>query len=158
MTPLHPHRRVITIAAIALAVTAITAPAASARFDLGPQQQSSAPQTQTGPVAPPVLQPVKHSQLAAIERAKLQALAYVPPNGPYNSAELNAQAGGLLSAASSHSPGGPGSSGPTLRAGPSGSGFDWSDAAILAAIAVAVVLLITAGTRAIRQQRQPRHP
>ena len=40
----------------------------------------------------------------------------------------------------------------------SGSGFDWSDAAIGAAIAAAIVLLITASTLAVRQRRQPRHP
>lgn len=79
-TPRSTTRRAITIAAIALAVTAIAAPAASARFDPGTQQPSSGPQTQSVPVAPPILQPAKTPQLAAFERAKLQALAnHVPP-------------------------------------------------------------------------------
>ena len=44
----------------------------------------------------------------------------------------------------------------TLKA-PS-NGFDWGDAAIGAGIAAAVALLITAGTLAVRQRSQPRHP
>ncbi len=144
MTPLHPHRRAITIAAVALAVTAIAAPAASARFDLGTQQQSSGPHTQTVPVAPPTLAPANAALAAAIERAKLQALVnHVPPMGRTSNADTNAYA-----TVTHPNP-----------ATPSGSGgFDWSVAAIGAAIAAVIVLLITASTLAARQRRQPRHP
>lgn len=127
----------------ALAVTAIGAPTAPARLDHGTQQQSSGPHAQTVPLAPPVPQWVPPSQLAAIERARLQALDnHVPPMGRTSNADTNAYA------TLTHS----------NPATPSGSGFDWSDAAIGAAIAAVIVLLITASTLAARQRRQPRHP
>jgi len=132
-----------TIIASALAIAAIAAPAASARFDLGTPPPSWTPQEQTVPVEPPILPPAKPSQFAAIERAKEQALAnHAPPNGRYSSADTNAYAT------------------PTQPnpATPSGSGFDASDAAIGAAIAAVIVLLITASTLAVRQRRQPHHP
>ena len=128
--------------------TAIGAPMVSARFDPGtpPQYwppQDRPPQEQTVSVAPPIPLWVPPSQLAAIERAKLQALEnHVPPMGRISSADTNTYA------TATH----------TNPAPPSGSGFDWSDAAIGAAIAAALVLLITASTLAVRQRRQPRHP
>jgi hypothetical protein len=127
----------------ALAVTAIGAPTASGRLDLGTQQQSSGPHTQTVPVATPTLPRAKAALAAAIERAKLQALDnHVPPMGRTSNADTNAYA-----TVTHPNP-----------ATPSGSGFDWSDAAIGAAIAAVIVLLITASTLAVRQRRQPRHP
>jgi hypothetical protein len=126
----------------ALAVTAIGAPAASARPP-GPLPQSPVQQAHAVPVAPSDSRWVPPSQLAAIERARAQALAnHVPPSGRYTGADTNAQA------TVSHS----------NPATTSGSGFDGSDAAIGAGIAAAIVLLITAGTLAVRQRRQPRHP
>lgn len=98
----------------ALAVTAIGAPTAPARLDLGTQQQSSGPHTQTVPVAAPTLPPAKTALAAAIERAKLQALEnHVPPIGRTSNADTNAYA-----TVTHPNP-----------ATPSGSGgFDWSDA------------------------------
>jgi hypothetical protein len=94
-------------------------------------------------VATPTLPRAKAALAAAIERAKLQALDnHVPPMGRASNADTNALA------AVTHS----------SRATTSGSGFDASDAAIGAAIAAAIVLLITASTLAVRQRRQPRHP
>ena len=123
--------------------TALGAPTASARLDLGAQQQSPVQQAHAVPVAPPIPRWVPPSQLAAIERARAQALAnHVPPNGRYTGADTNAYA--TVTHAN--------------PATPTGSGFDWSDAAIGAAIAAAIVLLITASTLAARQRRQPRHP
>ena len=112
-----------TVIASALAIATIAAPAASARFDLGPQQRPYDVNPSAGyaiPVAPPQAQttgprPEVHpnpdqqatpsgsggrrsctgspapAQLAAIERAKEQALAnHVPPNGRYSNADVNA--------------------------------------------------------------------
>ena len=77
----------------ALAVTAIGAPTASARLDLGTQQQSSGPHTQTVPVAAPTLPPPKAALDAAIERAKGPALDnHVPPMGRTSNADTNAYA------------------------------------------------------------------
>jgi len=127
----------------AVAVTATRAPTASAGLDLATQQQSSGPHTQTVPVAAPTLPPAKAALAAEIERAKLQALDnHVPPMGRTSTADTNAPA------AVTHS----------NPATTSGSGFDASDAAIGAAIAAAIVLLITASTLAVRQRRQPLPP
>ena len=160
-----------TVVASALAIAAIAAPAASARFDLGPHQRLYDVNASAGyavPVAPPQAQPTGPSpevhpnpdqqatqsapgvpptpaQLAAIERLKGQALAnHVPPNGRQSKADVNTTANPVAAPA------------PTLKA--PDNGFDWGDAAIGAGIIATLALLITAGSVAVRQRSQPRHP
>ena len=165
-----------TVVASALAIAAIAAPAASARFDLGPQQrpydvnpsagyvipvappqaQPTGPSpevhpnpdqqaTQSGPGQPPISHSPTPAQLAAIERLKEQALAnHVPPNGRQSNADVNTRAHPVAAPA------------PTLKA--PDNGFDWGDAAIGAGIVATLVLLITAGSVAVRQRSEPGHP
>ena len=164
-----------TVVASALAIAAIAAPAASARFDLGPQQRPYV-NPSTGyvvPVAPPQAQtpgpspevhpnpdqqatqsgtgkpPISHlsrpQQIAAIERLKeLALLNHVPPSGRDSKADVNTTAHPVAAPA------------PTLKA--PDDGFDWGDAAIGAGITLTLALLITAGSFAVRQRSQPRHP
>lgn len=158
-----------TVVASALAIAAIAAPAASARFDLGPQQRPYDVNPSAGyaiPVAPPQAQPTGPSpevhpdpdqqatpsshpptpaQLAAIERLKEQALAnHVPPNGRHSNADVNTRAHPVAAPA------------PTLKT--PDNGFHWGDAAIGAGIIATLALLITAGGIAVRQRSQPGHP
>ncbi len=174
MTSIRTNLRAVRIIAMALAVSAIAAPAASARFAQEPNQQllvtpptasaahSSPAQTQaagaraevqpnpdqqtpqTAPV-PPILHRVQPSRLAAVNRAKEHAFAYrVPASARYGTAGLNASATVKAAAVPA----------PTLSA-PS-NGFDWGDAAIGAGITAAIALMITAGSLAVRQRSQPR--
>jgi hypothetical protein len=108
-----------------------------------PDEQATLP----GPVPPPILHQARGSRLAAIDRAKEQALAnHVPPTGRYSSADLNGYAAAAHpSAAASPAPKSP------------NNGFDWGDAAIGAGITAAIALALTAGSLAVRQRRQPRY-
>ena len=164
-----------TVIAGALVIAAMTASAATARFfDPDPHQwfyvnpstgQATAvptPQSQTtnprpevhrnldqpavrtGPVAPATLHQARGSQVASISRAKEQALAnHVPPTGRSRQAYANT-AHPIATAP------------PTLK--PTSNGFDWGDAAIGAGITAAIALVLTAGSLAVRQRSQPRHP
>jgi hypothetical protein len=146
MTSIRMDLRAVRIIALALAIAAIAAPAASARFDLEPAHGQSTQTQQTAPV-PPILHRVQGSQLAAANRAKEQALAnHVPPNGRYSTADLNGYATVTAPAVKA----------PALSA--PGNGFDWGDAAVGAGITAAIALMITAGSLAVRQRSQPDHP
>jgi hypothetical protein len=164
-----------TVVASALAIAAIAAPAASARFDLGPQQRVYDVSPSTGyavPVAPPQAQtegpspevhpnpdqqatqsggkpPISHlsrpQQIAAIERLKELALLN---HVPPNGRDSKADVN-----TTAHPVAAPA---PTLKA--PDDGFDWGDAAIGAGITLTLALLITAGGFALRQRSQPRHP
>jgi hypothetical protein len=171
-------RSTLIAGALAIAAIAIAVPAASARVALDPQQgvyvnpskvsvtpvpvpigQTTSPgpevhpnpdqQTpQTSPVVPPILHRVQGSQLAAVNRAKAQALASrLPATARYSNADLNGYATAAHPVAAAT---------PTLKA-PS-NGFDWGDAAIGGGIAAAAALLITAGALTVRHRAQPRHP
>jgi hypothetical protein len=154
----------IRIIASALAITAIAAPAASAQplpeansparnqtttasqvVRPNPHQQNA----QTGGGSPPILRPVRASELPAIKRAQAQEaqrLAYrLPPTDRYSDTEMNAYA-----SAAPHVPG----STPLSNA-PS-TGFDYGAAAVGAGLTGAIVLLITAGTLTIRRRSQLR--
>jgi len=155
-----------TAIASALAITAIGAPAASARFDPAPigtaqsQTTTSAPvvrsnpdqQTaQSGPAAPPILRPARGSEQAALNRAQAAearaSSSGLPPTARYSSADLNAYASTVHPVAATT---------PTVKA-PS-DGFHYDDAGIGAGITAAMLLLIAAGTVAVRERSQPRHP
>jgi hypothetical protein len=158
-----------SIIAVALAVAAIAAPAASARFDLvpagaqsgsavspitsaspavrpNPDQQSA----RAGVVGPPLLQRVAPSEREAINRAEAQqerALAYSPSRSArYSSATTNAYASSARPVAVSDS---------TVKA--PGSGFDFGAAAIGAGVIATLALLVTAGTLAVRRRTQLQH-
>ena len=163
-----------TVIASALAIATIAAPAASARYDLGPQQLNegnpaaayaipvAGPQAQTtgprpvvrpnpdqqatpsGSSVAPILHRAQASQIAATERAKEQALAN---HVPPNGRQSNADVNAAV-----HPIAAPAA---TLKA--PDSGFDWGDAAIGAGIILTIALLITAGGFAVRQRSQPRH-
>jgi hypothetical protein len=173
MTSIRSNLRAVRIIALALAVSAIAAPAASARFDQEPHQQlpvtpptvssPAQPQTsgsrpevqpnpdqqtpQTAPVAP-ILRRVPASALAAVNSAKEHALVYhVPQSARYSTADVNAYTPSAHPVAAAA---------PSLKA-PS-NGFDWGDAAIGAGITAAIALLMTGGGLAVRQRSAPRVP
>jgi hypothetical protein len=165
-----------TVVASALAIAAIAAPAASARFDLGPQQRPSDVNPSMGyavPVAPPQAQtagpsPEVHpnpdqqatqsgagnppiSHLSRPERIaaieRLKELVLLN-HVPPNGRDSNADLN-----ATAHPIAAPA---PTLKA--PDNGFDWGDAAIGAGITLTLALLITVGSFAVRQRSQPRYP
>ena len=109
-----------------------------------PDQQA----TQTGRVSPAPPNQARGSRVAAINRAKEQALAnHVPPTGRYHKADLNTHATTVHPIATAA---------PTLKS--TSNGFDWGDAAIGAGITAAIALVLTAGSLAVRGRSQPRHP
>ena len=166
-----------TVVASALAIAAIAAPAASARFDLGPQQRPYDVNPSTGyaiPVAPPQAQPTgpspevhpnpdqqatpsgsgvapilrraRASQIAATERAKEQALAnHVPPNGRQSNADANTS--------------GPPQSRPRHpRSRHRTTALTGVTRRLARGSLLTLALLITAGSIAVRQRSEPRHP
>jgi hypothetical protein len=169
---LAAHSKIVGTLALALAVAAL-APGTSAGHRLTHQeiarlaQQSrqdpasvaqapvlrSNPGQQTtraGIVAPPILRVARASELAAINRVEAQEQAagsYSPSSGArYSNAESTAYA--TLShpvAASS----------PTVNA--PGEGFDYGAAAVGAGVAAAIIVLITAGSLAVRRRGRPQH-
>jgi hypothetical protein len=147
----------------ALSIAAIAAPAASARVgpDVRPNPDQQSTQagrdvrpnpdqqsTQAGPVGPPILRVARASEFAAINRAEVQqeaARSYSPPAGArYSSADTDAYAAFAHPVAASA---------PTVKA--PGAGFDYGAAAVGAGLAVAIIVLITAGGLAVRRRRQP---
>jgi hypothetical protein len=134
------HRRVSAIVAIALAATAVSASAASARVLEGPLHQTG----QAGLAVPPIQTPAEPSELRAAEaQAALANSSRPPTTARYSNARLNAHPKAAPTAVIAAA----------KPAAPSGS-FHWSDAAIGAAIAMAIVLLVTAGTVVLRRRTQ----
>jgi hypothetical protein len=152
-----------TVIAGFLSIAAILAPAASALPNLEPattaqgQPTISSPVVRPNPhqqtsqrttVGPPVLRVARGSELAAIKRAEVQreaALSYRPPAGArYSSAGTAASAAVASPVAASSSP---------VKA-PS-AGFDYGAAAVGAGLAVAMMVLISAGGLAVRRRRHP---
>lgn len=162
-----------TVIASALAIATIAAPAASARFDLGPQQRLNdvnpstahaipvaTPQT-TGPrpevhpnpdqqVAghgvpiPPILGKTQAAEQAAIDRLKAQHYTdKLPVHAAYSAAALNGS-GHPVSVQAPKSP----------SANPD-NGFDWGDAAIGAAAGLALTLLVGGGALMLSRRRSP---
>jgi hypothetical protein len=134
------HRRVSAIVAIALAATAVSASATSARV-------LEVPLHQTGQAAlgvPPIQTTADPSEFRAAEaQAALAHSSRPPTTARYSNAGLSAYPKAAPSAAIAAPESG----------APSGS-FHWSDAAIGAAIAMAIVLLVTAGTIVVRRRTQ----
>lgn len=162
-----------TVMASALAIAAIAAPAAVARFDLGPQQRPTdvnpstvyavpvtPPQAQTtgtrpevhpspdhqvarhGVPIPPILGKTKAAEQAAIDRLKAQHWTdKLPVNAAYSAAALNGS-GHPVSVQATKSP----SPNPA-------NGFDWGDAAIGAAVGLALTLLVGGGTLMLSRRR-----
>lgn len=150
------------VIASALAITAIGAPAASAQFNLEPgtsgQGQSTTVSSVVLPnpdqqvsqsVMPPVLRAAQASDRAVIFTAEAQrraAASYSSPAGArFSSADTAAYAAVHPVAVT----------GLVVKA--PGDGFDYGDAGIGAGIAVAIVLLGTAGTFTVRRLSQPQH-
>lgn len=165
-----------TVVASALAIATIAAPAASARFDLGPQQRlhdvnpSTAyaiavapPQAQTtGPrpeVHPNPDQQAAQSGLGVppiLHRARASRLA-VTERAKEQALANHVPPNGRYSNADVNTTAHPiAAPAPTLEA--PDKGFDWGAAAIGAGIIATLALLITAGNFAVRQRSQPRHP
>lgn len=134
------HRRASAIVAIALAATAVSASATSARVLEGPLYQTG----QAGLAVPPIQTTADPSELRAAEAQSALAHSYRPPTtGRYSNAGLTAHPKAAPTAAIA----------PPKPAAPSDS-FRWSDAAIGAAIAMAIVLLVAAGTVVVRRRTQ----
>jgi hypothetical protein len=133
------HRRASAIVAIALAAAAVSASATSARVLEGPVHQTG----HAGLAVPPILKPAPPAELRAAEAQRALAHSYtVPTTARYSSAEFNAYPKAAPTAAIS-----------APKPAPSES-FHWNDAAIGAAIALASVLLVAAGTVAMRRRTQ----
>ena len=109
-----------------------------------PDQQT----TQSGTVGPPILPVSGAAELAAVNRAKQQREAarnYSLPQGAhYSRAPFNAYAALVRPVAAST---------PTVRA--TDDGFDYRAAAVGAALAVTIIVVMTAGGLAVRRRRQP---
>lgn len=171
--------RAFGIVVMALAATAIAAPTASARFDLGLQQQRSVlpiasvlrvgtaqaqrtsatnvvhpnPDQQVQPRSnsvPPILPPGRGSDLAATRRAEAQQAEALSHTPPRTAHYSGAELSAYGNAVHPI-----GVSTPKL--GTPSDGFDWGDAAIGAGIAAAIGLLLTGGTLAIRRRSQLAH-
>jgi hypothetical protein len=171
--------RAFGIVVVTLVATAIAAPAASARFDLGLQQQRSVlpvstalrvgvahaqstsatnavqpnPDQQGQPRSgsvPPVLPPARGSDLAATRRAEALQAQALSHSSPRTARYSGAELGAYGNAV--HPTGVS-----TPRIGTPSDGFDWGDAAIGAGIAAAIGLLLTGGTLAIRRRSQLAH-
>ena len=164
-----------TVIASALAIAAIAAPAASARYDLGPQQRLnegnpsaayaipvSPPQAQTTGPSPEVhpnpdqqvtpsgssVAPILHRSRASQLAATERAKEQALANHvPPNGRQSNADVNTEANPIAAPAP--------TLKA--PDNGLDWGDVAIGAGIILTIALLITAGGFAVRQRSQPRH-
>jgi hypothetical protein len=124
------------VLAMALAATVMSASAASARVD-GPLHQS----TQTVPAPSPAVAPATPEDLRAAEASGVLGGSYGWPRGVR---VIDAQPSAPANAAATR---------PKV-AEPS-DGFDWGDAVIGGAIALALVSLVTVGTLAVRRRAQP---
>ncbi len=171
--------RAFGIVVMALMATAIAAPAASARYDLGLQQQRSVlplagvlrvgiaqaqgtsatdvvqpnPDQQVQPHSdsvPPILPPARGSDLAATRRAEAQQARALSYSAPRTARYSGAE---LSAYGNAVHPTGVS----TPKIGTPSNGFDWGDAAIGAGIAAAIGLLLTGGTLAVRRRSQLAH-
>lgn len=134
------HRRASAIVAIALAATAVCASATSAQVIGGPLHETE----QAGLAVPPILRPAQPSEPRAAEAQAALAHSYrVPTTARYSNAGLNAHPKAAATAAI-----------PTPKPAAPSDSFHWDDAAIGAAIAMAIVLLVTAGTVVVRRRTQ----
>jgi hypothetical protein len=133
------HRRAGVTVAIALAAIALCASASSARVPGGPLHQSG----QTGLAVPPI-QTAQLSEPSAVEAQAALARSYrVKTIARYGNPELNAHPEATPTAAVAAS-----------KTAASSESFDWGDAAIGAATAMAIVLLFSAGTVVVRRRTQ----
>ena len=102
-------------------------------------------------MGPPILRVARASELAAINRAEARqeaARSHTPAEGArFSSAALDAYA------TLAHPP--VAASAPTIKA--PGAGFDFGAAAVGAGLAVAIIVLITAGGLAVRRHRRPQY-
>jgi hypothetical protein len=134
------RRRASAIVAVALAATAVSASAASAQVFEGAYHQPVQPTLAVPPSATTAQQPA----LSAVEAQAALAHNYrVTTAARFSAAELNAHPKAAPTAPISV---------PKLAA-PSDA-FHWGDAAIGAAIAMAIALLVTAGTVVVRRRTQ----
>jgi hypothetical protein len=143
MQLIRTYRRAGAIVAVVAAAAAISASAASARVLDGPLHQT----VQAAPALPTALPVPRGFNLAEIRRAEAQeaqAHSYtVPATARYSDAGLNGYAAARPSAAL-----------PAPKATTPSNSFDWGDAAIGAAITAAILLLVMAGTVAVRRRTQ----
>ena len=153
-----------TMIAGVLSIAAILAPAASARLtsEAATTRPRAADDLESGCAAEPDQQtsqstPVRAADPAggasaqssrrstAPRRSERAARSYSPPAGArYSSADTDAYAAFAHPVAASA---------PTVKA--PGAGFDYGAAAVGAGLAVAIIVLITAGGLAVRRRRQP---
>jgi len=124
------HRRAGALAAIALAATTLSASAASARVLEGPLHQVG----QTAATVSPTPATAQPSHPRVSEARALSG------NVPSSARDNNPQPKAAPAV-------------PASKIAPSDS-FNWGDAAIGGGIAVAIVLLVTAGTLVIRRRTQ----
>lgn len=149
-----------TMIAGVLSIATILAPAASARLDLKHATTAQGQPTTSGPVVrptphqqtsqstrvgPPILRVARGSEAAAINRAEAQERAAVSYSAPAGARYSSAAYAGFAHPVAA--------SGPTVKA--PGAGFDYGAAAVGAGLAVAIIVLITAGGLAMRRRRQP---
>ena len=131
------HCLVGAIAAIALAATAISAPAASARVLDGPLHQ-------TGQARLALHAPAQASALRAVDAQAALAHSHgALPIVRSSSPERNALPEST-----------PTSAVPAPRLAPLSGSFHWGDAAIGAGVAIVIVLLVTTGTVVVRRRTQ----
>jgi hypothetical protein len=136
----HRAGAIVAIAVAALAAIAVYASAASAQFPGGPVHQV----TQASLAAPPSPVPAEPALPRATEaQAALDHRYPVPPTASHTGANVSTHPKTAATAAVRAS----------KLAAPSDS-FNWGDAAIGAAIAMAVVALVIAGARVVRRRTQ----
>jgi hypothetical protein len=134
------HRRASAIVAVALAATAVSASAASAQVFEGAHHQTVQPTLAVAPSATTAQRPVPQ---AVDAQAALAHNYRVTTTAGFSTAERNAHPKATPTAANS-----------AAKPAASSDSFDWGDAAIGAAIAMAIVLLVTAGTVVVRRRTQ----
>ncbi len=134
------HRRASAIVAVALAATAVSASAASAQVFEGAHHQTVQPTLAVAPSATTAQRPVPQ---AVDAQAALAHNYRVTTTAGFSTADLNAHPKATPTAAIS-----------AAKPAASSDSFDWGDAAIGAAIAMAIALLVTAGTVVVRRRTQ----
>lgn len=134
------HRRASAIVAVALAATAVSASAASAQVFEGAHHQTVQPTLAVAPSATTAQRPAPQ---AVDAQAALAHNYRVTTTAGLSSAELNAHPKAAPTAAIS-----------APKPATSSDSFNWGDAAIGAAIAMAIVLLVAAGTVVVRRRTQ----
>ena len=149
MQLIRVHRRISAIVAVAIMATVFAATASARPFEAPVQQAQSVwpdapPVAATVPSPPPVLAPVPESTFRAIEEQKALAHSYkVPPTARYSNAGIAAASKPAATVAV-----------PAPKTAAPSDSFDWGDAAIGAAIVMAIVLLVTGGAVVARRRLQ----